>query len=431
MSNKRITVKKQDLKVIEDSIAEKLFPRLELESAEGNDLVSRLRREMFEGKKDESEFSRDDELMTSVNEGLQSEDGFEDLNSFTLFTGRKWTPDPRLTPYDRLIQIKSPFEVSEGEFARLVSKSNIHEYYCSGEAIQAQFRKLEGLASSAGRQIGARLRRVLFSKSQSRTQYDQEAGTLNRRALSQMLASPTVFNRLHQKKVEGEKLDTHVELLVDLSGSMGTRVGLGGASRAELASASSLALGDALDPLKSLGVSFGISGFTTGEAIESRALGSLAKDSYTVASMDELGGRYDRLSEPLEHTTWHSHGEDWRRTKLRLGLIGLAYVMRNNADGEALMWMQRHFAKVKAKRKILIVLSDGAPACMSRGGGLEAKTRLEVINLEQQGVEVFGIGLGTNAVATIYSSFCVLFNEKDLETVLLDKLTAWLLEGQR
>ena len=431
MSNKRITVKKQSLKVIEDSVAERLFPRLELESLEGDDLVSRLRRELFENKKDKSEFSRDDELIATVNEGLESEDGFGTLDSFVLFTGKKWTPDPRLAPYDRHVQIKSPFEVSSHEFDELVKGSNLNSLFNPCEVVKTQFEKLERIASSTGRQIGARLRRVLFSKSQSRTQYDQEAGTLNRRALSQMLASPTVFNRLHQKKVEGEKLDTHVELLIDLSGSMSTHVDYrGGTSRAELASASALALGDALDPLKSLGVSFGISGFTTGQTIEG-SIGSLAKDSYAVASMEETGGQYDRLKEPLEHSTWHTHGEDWRRTKLRLGLVQSVYGMRNNADGEALMWMQRHFSKVKAKRKILIVLSDGSPACYCTTGDLEAKTRLEVLNLERQGVEVFGIGLGSNAVATIYSSFCVLNDEKELETVLLDKLTAWLLERQR
>jgi cobalamin biosynthesis protein CobT len=431
MSGKRITVKREDLKVVEESIAEKLFPRLEAETSSKEDLVSRLRREAFMGQEDKSVFSRDEELVTGLNEGLKTQEGFDNPDSFALFVGDKWTADPRLLAYDRYVHIKSPFEVSKGEFHLQTVRTNVGFVSSDACEVQEQFTKLESVASSAGRQMGARLRRVLFAKSQSRTQYDQEAGSLNRRALSQMLASPSVFNRLHQRKVEGEKLDTHVELLIDLSGSMSSRV-CDGLQRVELASASALAMGDALDPLKSLGVSFGISGFTTGQAIPARELGSLSKDSYAVASMEELGKDYDRLQEPLEHSTWHKHGEDWRRTKLRLGLIGNKYAMRNNADGEALMWMQRHFSTMKVKRKILVVLSDGAPACNSNNySSLVGKTRLEVLNLERQDVEVFGIGLGDNSVASIYSSFCVLNNERELETVLIDKLTEWLLKGQR
>ena len=402
----KIKIKRSEVKVIEGSIAEELFSGLKIEEDRGS-FLDRLRREV-KGEKG-SEFVRESEIMEGLNEEISNSSHYTDPTDFLLVTGSRWEADPFLRPYDREVKIRSELEVSDKEFGGILRGSLLNRRV-GADAIAIILKQLEALSGNTARQLGARLRRVLFSRSMSRTEYDQETGKLNSRALSQMFASPVPFTRLHKKHSEGESVNTHVEVLVDLSGSMKND------SKIQLASASCLALGDAISPLKTLGLSFGISGFTT--------------NPY-VPTSKTVGRSFDRTGEGLEHSIWFDPSDDWRRARSRFAYMSSSYELRNNADGEALRWAGERLSKIKSDRKILIVISDGEPSLLcSSPRELVPKTRLEEVSLRESGIEVFGLGVGSNAVSSIYQNSATIKSAEDMERVLVERLSAWLLSEQ-
>lgn len=417
----KIKINRSEVEVVEGSIAEELFSGLKVDEDRAS-FVSRLREEMRSGKT--NEFIREKEMIEGLNEEISSSSSYEDPTDFLLVVGERWKANPALIPFDREVKIRSELELSFEEFKGLVRSSNL-DHPIGNHKISETIKSLESMSQNTARQLGARLRRVLFSRSQSRTQYDQESGRLNSRALSQMIASPVPFNRLHKTRTEGQKVDTHVEILVDLSGSM--RKGM----KIQLASASCLALGDALSPLKALGLSFGVSGFTTAHKLDSNVLRAQSREISESTFGDLTSERFERTHEPLDHSIWFDSSDDWRRARARLAYMSTSYDLRNNADGEALRWMGERLSKVDSDRKILIVISDGSPALLGDNErDWVAKTRLEEVTLRESGIEVFGLGVGSNAVSSIYNNSAVIQTAKDIETVLVDKLSTWLLSEQ-
>jgi cobalamin biosynthesis protein CobT len=417
----KIKIKRSEVKIIEGSIAEELFSGLKVEE-DRDSFIRRLRREM-DGEKS-SDFVREEEMIEGLNEEISSASSFDDPTDFLLVVGDRWKANPVLFPFDREVKIRSEFEVSEEEFRRLKLSSQLRPNSIKAVPIGETIKELEQMSKNTSRQLGARLRRVLFSRSLGRTQYDQEAGRLNSRALSQMFTSPS-FTRLYKTKTEGQKVDTHVEILVDLSGSMRKD------SKIELASASCLTLGDALSPLKGLGLSFGISGFTTAPPLEPSTLRREVSKVQTSAFGESLGECYDRKNEPLEHSVWVEPSDDWRRARSRLAYMSTGYLLRNNADGEALRWVGERLSRIKSDRKILIVISDGEPALeCSKPQTLIPKTRLEEVTLRESGIEVFGLGVGSNAVSSIYTNSATIKSAEEIEGVLVERLSTWLLSEQ-
>lgn len=427
----KIKINRNEVQIIEGSIAEEVFGDLRVEG-DRDSFIERLRAETSEPTSVEStDFIRESELVDGLNEDIADSSNYLSEEDFVLTIGERWTPDPRLVRYDREVKIKSELEVSRREFSSIVRESNISGFM--GPKLQSTLQRLEEMSQSTARQLGARLRRVLFARTASRTQYDQEEGRLNTRALSQMIASPSPFRRVYKTKTEGLKVDTHVEILVDLSGSMG-------GSKIDLASASCLALGDALSPLQSLGVSFGISGFTTFDIYahsfsggKPKGKGGLEESVFGEISGD-IRRRFDRSEQGLDHSIWFEKGEDWRRARARLAMMPSHYRLSQNADGEALRWAHERLLKVRAERKILIVISDGSPYCISDHRSnrcLIPKTKIEEISLREDGIEVFGLGLEDESVRLIYNDSAVVNSAKDLESVLVDQLSTWLLNNQQ
>lgn len=427
----KIKINREEVQIIDGSIAEEVFGDLRVEG-DRDSFIERLRAETSEPTSVEStDFIRESELVDGLNEDISDSSNYLSEEDFVLTVGERWTPDPRLIPYDREVRIESELEVSRAEFSSIVRGSNLFGFM--GSKLPSTLQRLETLSQSTARQLGARLRRVLFARTASRTQYDQEEGRLNTRALSQMIASPSPFRRVYKTKTEGLKVDTHVEILVDLSGSMR-------GSKMELASASCLALGDALSPLQSLGVSFGISGFTTYDIYSHsfsggrpRGKGGLEGSVFGEVSED-IARRFDRSEQGLDHSIWFEKGEDWRRARARLAMMVENYELSQNADGEALRWARARLAKMKAERKILIVISDGCPCCYASikdARSLIPKTRIEEMSLREDGVEVFGLGLEDPSVRLIYNDSAVVNSAKDLESVLVDQLSTWLLNNQQ
>lgn len=269
---------------------------------------------------------------------------------------------------------------------------------------------------STSRAVSDQMRRVLLARSLNRLQRDQQRGRLDRTKLHtlNLPGRPQPNRRVFTKRMHGQSSKVAIGILVDQSGSMSARWDF--RDKIGSARAATVAMGDALHPLEALGVKFGVWGF----------------DSHNgrVQSVSEVEMGFDRR-EPLRFHEYKTFNEDWRVVAPRVGAME---ALENNCDGEAIRWAAQQILKVeKVDRRVLIVLSDGSPMCLSardcrltgdRDGGvrIHQDTKAAVKDVISAGIETLGIGICSEAVKRYYPSWVVIDSPGDLETVLLSGL---------
>ena len=189
--------------------------------------------------------------------------------------------------------------------------------------------------------LALRLRRVFASDQTERWSSAEELGVLDRQRLARLVARPDDRNIFRLARTE-RHADTAVTLLVDTSGSMKSQ-------RLESVSVLVDTYARALDLA---GVACEVLGFTTRgwsggrAAVEWRAAGEPAAPG--------------RLTE-LEHIVYKSADETWRSARLSLAAMAKSSHYREGVDGEALMWALGRLQRRRESRRVLVVISDGAP----------------------------------------------------------------------
>ena len=97
--------------------------------------------------------------------------------------------------------------------------------------------------------------------------------------------------------------------------------------------------------------------------------------------------------------------------------------MSGNADADAVMWAYRRLRERKEPRKLLIVLSDGAPACAFSGGGAHSSLLAVTNRIQKEGiVELFGLGIESTAVRLYYNNHAVIRDTAEINEALLTVL---------
>lgn len=233
------------------------------------------------------------------------------------------------------------------------------------------------------------LRRELQVRSQATKIYGQKSGKVSNKSVHRvtMRDSGEYQRKIFKKKIENNILDTAVTVLCDFSGSMG-------GSKIAHAIGSALMLNDSLDKI---GVPVAIEGFTTCH---------VGSELYIFK----------------EHNKRVSHD------KLLSYMCRATYNMAGNADGEAILWSYDRLRHQKNKRKLLIVLSDGQPAG-GNIGDIYGFTKEVVKQIEEKkDVEIYGIGIQSNAVNNIYKHRRVIRNTSDLEPAILNVIRNYILE---
>ncbi len=229
------------------------------------------------------------------------------------------------------------------------------------------------LAKSATRALMTKLRLALLS-SDDRTEVGLKKGRIYGPTLHRLARFNTrVFKREISKEI-GIR-DTAVEIFIDQSGSM-----LGIMDRVVSAV---IAIGEALD---TIGITFEVTGF-------SNRGGGIHRGSY-------------HRSLPFEFQVYKTYDESWTREKERLGSC---HAIAENADGEAVEWAAKRLLARPEKRKVLIVLSDGEPACGGDDNNAIASHLRRVLTWleKKEGVEVVGIGLHSKCVKEFYRHHAV------------------------
>lgn len=256
--------------------------------------------------------------------------------------------------------------------------------------------------------LANRLQRQLMAKQLRQWQFDMDEGIIDASRLARVIANPNMPLSYKQEQ-QTDFRDTIVTLLIDNSGSMrGRPIALAAMSTEIIART-----------LERCGVKVEILGFTT------RAWkGGKARELWVQNNRPESPGRLN----DLRHIIYKDADEPWRRTKRNLGLMLKEGLLKENIDGEAVVWSYNRIVRRPEKRKIMMVISDGAPvddSTLSTNSSniLEHDLQNVIQWIEESStVEIAAIGIGHD-VSRYYSRALTITDAGELAQALLLRLS--------
>jgi len=268
--------------------------------------------------------------------------------------------------------------------------------------------QLEPLKGAVSR-LANKLQRRLQAQQNRSWLFDLEEGTLDAGRLARVVANPTTPLSFKQEK-DTEFRDTCVTLLLDNSGSM----------RGRPISIAAICADVLARTLERCSVKVEILGFTT------RAWkGGQSREKWLAQGRPQQPGRLN----DLRHIIYKGADAPWRRSRDNLGLMMKEGLLKENIDGEALEWAHRRAAGRKEARKILMVISDGAPVddstlSVNPASFLEKHLRDVIAMIEKRKqVELLAIGIGHD-VTRYYSRAVTITDVEQLAGAMTEQLAA-------
>ena len=256
--------------------------------------------------------------------------------------------------------------------------------------------------------LANKLQRQLLASQKRAWEFDLEEGLLDTSKLTRVIIDP--YSSLSFKKERDyEFKDTVVTLLIDNSGSMRGRPITIAAICADILSRT----------LERCSVKVEILGFTT-----KNWKGGQSREYWNKNSKPKSPGRLN----DLRHIIYKSADTQWRISKNNLGLMLKEGLLKENIDGEAINWAFGRLKKRKEERKILMVISDGAPVddstlSVNSGDFLEKHLKKTVKYIENKGdVEILAIGIGHD-VSRYYSKAIKITDVQELGDVMIEQLS--------
>ncbi|WP_026381293.1 cobaltochelatase subunit CobT [Afifella pfennigii] len=267
-------------------------------------------------------------------------------------------------------------------------------------------KQLVNLAGAVAR-LANRLQRRLLAQQNRAWDFDLEEGLLDPARLSRVVTDPFAPLSFKQER-DTEFRDTVVTLLLDNSGSMRGRPITVAAVCADVLART----------LERCGVRVEILGFTT------RAWkGGQSREDWLRAGKPAHPGRLN----DLRHIIYKSADAPWRRARRNLGLMMREGLLKENIDGEALDWAHRRLLARPEQRRILMVISDGAPVddstlSVNSGNYLEKHLRHVIADIENRSpVELLAIGIGHD-VTRYYKRAVTIVDAEELAGAMTEKL---------
>lgn len=268
--------------------------------------------------------------------------------------------------------------------------------------------QLEPLKGAVGR-LANKLQRRLQAQQNRSWDFDLEEGILDAGRLARVVANPTTPLSFKQEK-DTEFRDTVVTLLLDNSGSM----------RGRPISIAAICADVLARTLERCQVKVEILGFTT------RAWkGGQSRERWLGAGRPQTPGRLN----DLRHIVYKSADAPWRRVRANLGLMMKEGLLKENIDGEALEWAHRRMSARPEARKILMVISDGAPVddstlSVNAANYLEKHLRDVIAMVERRrAVELLAIGIGHD-VTRYYDRAVTITDVDQLAGAMTEQLAA-------
>jgi cobaltochelatase CobT len=276
--------------------------------------------------------------------------------------------------------------------------------------LDKELRNLQGAVA----RLANRLQRKLLAQQNRAWDFDLEEGTLDAARLTRVITDPLhALSFKHER--DADFRDTVVTLLLDNSGSMRGRPIMVAACCADILART----------LERCGVKVEILGFTT------RAWkGGQAREAWLAAGKPGNPGRLN----DLRHIIYKPADAPWRRAKRSLSLMMREGLLKENIDGEALAWAHRRLQVRPERRRILMMISDGAPVddstlSVNTGCYLERHLRQVIEEIEtRSSVELIAIGIGHD-VTRYYRRAVTITDPSELAGAMTDKLVELFEEG--
>jgi len=343
-------------------------------------------KEGVDGIDDNNEFRLDEQLVDTDSENESSENIIQKLNTgindkdYKIFT----------TEFD--------------EVAKAETLENQEEILKLRKNLDQQLTNFQNLITK----LANKLQRQLLAKQNRSWDFDLEEGLLDSSKLPRIVIDP--YNSLSFKKEKDlEFKDTIVTLLIDNSGSMRGRPITIAAICADILSRT----------LERCSVKVEILGFTT-----KNWKGGKSREEWNKKGKPKLPGRLN----DLRHIIYKSADTHWRQSKKNLGLMLKEGLLKENIDGEAITWAFNRLNKRKEERKILMVISDGAPVddstlSVNSGDFLEKHLKKIVKFIENSGeIEILAIGIGHD-VSRYYKKAIKITDVQELGDVMIGQLS--------
>ncbi|SDD33606.1 cobaltochelatase subunit CobT [Kordiimonas lacus] len=315
-----------------------------------------------------------------------------------------WRPN---RPLDNLPD--TPFyNVFTEEFDEVVKAEelcDIEELERLRKYLDQQMAHLSGAVSK----LANRLQRRLLAQQRRHWQFDLEEGLLDSGRLARVVSSPTK-PLSYKLESDTEFKDTVVTLLLDNSGSMRGRPISIAAISADILSRT----------LERCGVRVEILGFTT-----KAWKGGQSREKWLQASRPKNPGRLN----DLRHIIYKTADAPWRRSRRNLGLMMREGLLKENIDGEALLWAHNRMMARSEERRILMVISDGAPVddstlSVNSGTYLENHLRQVITWIEDRSpVELIAIGIGHD-VTRYYKRAVTILDAEQLGGAMTEQLAS-------
>nr|CAD6620727.1 cobaltochelatase subunit CobT [Rhizobium sp. Khangiran2] len=269
-------------------------------------------------------------------------------------------------------------------------------------------KQLSHLQGAVGR-LANRLQRRLMAQQNRSWDFDLEEGYLDSARLVRLVIDP--MQPLSFKKERDTQFrDTVVSLVLDNSGSMRGRPITVAATCADILART----------LERCGVKVEILGFTT-----KAWKGGQSRESWLASGKPANPGRLN----DLRHIVYKSADAPWRRSRRNLGLMMREGLLKENIDGEALMWAHNRLIGRPEQRKILMMISDGAPVddstlSVNPGNYLERHLRAVIEQIETRSpVELLAIGIGHD-VTRYYRKAVTIVDADELAGAMTEQLAA-------
>ena len=268
--------------------------------------------------------------------------------------------------------------------------------------------QLQGLQGAVSK-LANKLQRRLMAQQNRSWSFDLEEGVLDTARLTRVITDPTAPLSFKQED-DSEFRDTIVTLLLDNSGSMRGRPIMVAALCADILART----------LERCGVKTEILGFTT-----KAWKGGIAREDWVKAGKPAGPGRLN----DIRHIVYKQADAPWRRARRNLGLMMREGLLKENIDGEALLWAHDRMLGRPEQRKILMVISDGAPVDDSTlnvnvGNYLERHLRQVIEEIETKSpVELIAIGIGHD-VTRYYKRAVTIVDAEQLGGAMTEQLAS-------
>jgi len=349
--------------------------------------------ERGEGESDGEE-TQEVESETEMSEGEAGEEGEE--GKLPVRPNRPWTDLP--DSFDYKVFTEQFDEVVEAqELCDFEELDRLRAY------LDSQLTGLQGVVT----RLANRLQRRLMAQQNRSWDFDQEEGLLDAARLARVVVSP---GQSLSYKVERDQefKDTVVTLLIDNSGSM----------RGRPISIAAISADIMARTLERCGVKVEILGFTT------RAWkGGQSREKWLASGKPAQPGRLN----DLRHIIYKKADEPMRRARKNLGLMMREGLLKENIDGEALLWAHNRLLARPEDRRILMVISDGAPVddstlSVNSAGYLETHLRKVIDWIEKQSpVQLVAIGIGHD-VTRYYKRAVTIMDVEQLGGTIIEQL---------